>query len=230
MSDTAPCRDAPGLLPYAEIRAKVLSRFDAEASAAYTEWVRWMAEVGTGAGALRVGDTAPEFLLPDVDGRLVSSASLLERGPMILTFIRGSWCPFCSVELLAYEDRMSQIHALGGQVVAITPDTGDYPRAMKRGLGLEEVTMLSDIDYGLGLSYGLVYAVPQVGRQVLAGRGIDLPKRHGSSLWILPVPATYLVTRDGTIAHAFVEPDFTKREEPEVMIGRLRGALQSPCF
>jgi peroxiredoxin len=206
----------------AEARATIVAGFDDETRSAYDQWIAWMKEVGIGREARRSGDQLPEFLLPDAHGCLISSAELLEHGPLIIGFILGDWCPFSCAELKFYERRMREIRRLGARLVAITPDTNGYPRGLVRKVGLENVNVLSDVDYGFSLACGLLYPVPAVGRADLSRHSVNLPQRHGTSAWMLPIPATYVVDRKGAIRLDHVDPDFTHRVEPNTVVAHLR--------
>jgi peroxiredoxin len=171
--------------------------------------------------SLRAGDRMPDFALPNIQGRLVSSAELLARGPLVLSFFRGGWCPYCTLELLALQEGLPQIERLGATLVAVTPDTGTALAAAKRDnrLGYE---LLSDVDLGVGLAFGIIFRVPDAIRALYLRLGIDLGARHGNDAWLLPLPATYIVARDGIIRHAELDPDFKKRMEPAEILRILR--------
>jgi peroxiredoxin len=209
-----------------EIRNETLGAFTPEQTAAHERTVRWLKRSGVCDQALRTGAQASEFVLPDSDGRLVSSRDLLDQGPMVLSFFRGDWCTFCTTELCVLQAVQPRIRSLNASLVAITPDTGDFPRALRRNYDLDEVQILSDVDYGVSLAFGVIYSTPREVREYYRQCGVDLPERHGTPAWMLPIPATYIVDQQGIIRSAFVEPDFTLRQEPAAIVELLRGLVR----
>ena len=173
--------------------------------------------------SLKPGARMPDFDLPNVEGRFVASPALLEHGPLVVSFFRGGWCPFCTTELSALQQAAPEIAARGASLVAITPDTGAALAAAKRdnALGYE---VLSDVDFGVALQFGLVYRVPDTIRELYRRLDLDLGARHGSAhgdVWLLPIPATYIVDRSGMVRFAEVDCDFRRRMEPAAVIRAL---------
>jgi peroxiredoxin len=194
----------------------------------YESLVAQLAANGMIEASLKTGDAAPEFLLPNADGRLIGSEELLERGPVVLCFFRGGWCPYCVHELCALREAAPEIEARGASLVAITPDTGAVLAAVKRDHQLN-YQVLSDLDHGLALHFGIVFKVPETVRDLYLRRGIDLGVRHGNHHgWLLPVPATYIVDSNGIIRHADIDPDFRKRMEPSDIVHVLDGLGANP--
>jgi peroxiredoxin len=193
-----------------------------EIRTAYEALVRDLAQSGLPTGALKAGDALPPFELPNVEGRLVSAAELVARGPLVLSFFRGGWCPYCTLELRALQRALPEIERLGATLAAVTPDTGGALAAAKRDnhLGYE---VLSDVDQGVGLTFGIIFRVPDAIKALYLRLGIDLGVRHGNSTgeWLLPLPATYVVDRAGVIRHAELDPDFKHRMEPEDIVSAL---------
>ncbi len=192
----------------------------------FDAFVAALADNGLLAASLKTGDRIPDFMLPSADGELVSSADVLARGPMVLSFFRGDWCPYCSLELEALQEALSEIEALGATLVAVTPDTGPALLSAKQRHKLS-YCVLSDADNGLGLQFGVVYRMPDDIRKLYLGFGLDLGARHGNVAWFLPIPATYIVGQDGVIRHAELEVDFRRRMEPATILEVLRG-MRSP--
>lgn len=186
---------------------------------AYEALVRDLGQSGFADSARKAGEPMPEFELPNVEARLVASRELLARGPLVVSFFRGGWCPYCTLELKALQQSLPEIERHGATLVAITPDTGAAFAAAKRknALGYE---VLSDVDNGVGLACGIIFRVPEAIRQLYLRLGIDLGARHGNNTgeWLLPLPATYIVDRGGIIRHAELEPDFRRRMEPQEII------------
>ncbi len=178
---------------------------------AYEALIRNLSAVDITTQSLKAGDPMPHFLLPNVESRLVASHDLLEHGPLVVSFFRGEWCPFCTLELQALQKKLSEIEKLGANLVAITPDTGAALRAAKEKHRLP-FQVLSDIDHALGLQFGIAI------QRFYLDRGIDLPIRHGSSAWLLPMPATFVIDQKGKIRHAYVDVNFARRMEPDDII------------
>jgi peroxiredoxin len=210
-----------------QIRIELLASFSAAEMASYRHLVEWLRDNDVASHALRAGDAAPDFLLPDAYGRLHSSEQLRREGPLVVSFFRGGWCPFCTAELRALQAARREIGALGASLVVLTPETRDFPRRLKRDLGLD-LRVLSDVNYGVAVSHGVLFRVPEEAKAHYAAMGFDLGARHGSSVWMLPIPATYVIDSAGRIRSAFVEPDFTIRQEPEAILQALRAAAKCP--
>jgi peroxiredoxin len=203
-----------------------LDRIRAEASAnakiiaAYEALVAQLGQAQTASRALKVGDSMPSFMLPNVGGRLVFSDELLAKGPVVVNFFRGDWCPYCTRTLVALEAALPRIAAAGGQLVALTPDTGRYFTTTRRAHRLS-YEILSDVDGAVGMQFGVLFRVPELTREMLAGLGTDLAERHGNDGWLIPIPASYVVDRDGVIRYAFVDVDFTRRAAPDDIVAVL---------
>ena len=190
----------------------------ANALAFYDDLQDWIAASDVVERALKAGDPAPAFLAPSADGALVSSEILLRDGPLVISFFRGAWCSFCVEELHALDAALPRFRARSSQVVAISPETAEPVRRLQAGLS---VRILSDVDYGIGLLFGVIFVVPPFMRAHLEAHGVDLGGLHGSTPWMLPIPATYVVASDGRIAAAFVDADFTCRTDPRDILDAL---------
>ncbi len=196
-------------------------RKTAEIKAAYDEFLDRLDAARVAHEALKVGDPMPAFLLPSAEGRLVDSADLLAAGPLVITFFRGTWCPYCAATLDALEGGLPALAQAGGTLVAMTPETGGRALAMKREHGLH-YEVLADIDLGIGMAFGIVFRTPPLYAKLLRRNGVDLGERSGNQAWLLPVPATFLVDRTGTIARSWVNIDFTFRTEPAEVLAALQ--------
>src|SRR5271157_1501630 len=171
--------------------------------------------------ALKAGARAPEFSLPDAKGKLVRSADLLLRGPLVLTFYRGIWCPYCNMDLQAIEEAAKDIRALGASLVAASPQTSPNRRKSERENALS-FPILSDHGNALAHEFGLRYRLPDDLIQVYKGFGNDLTIGNGEGSWTLPMPARYVIGSDGVIAYAEVNADYTRRPDPSELLPVLR--------
>ena len=166
---------------------------------------------------LKVGDKAPAFTLPNVHGSSIHSTKLLKSGPLVISFYRGSWCPYCNLELVALQRSFPQLKDIGAQLVAISPERPEKAEAIvgKHGLSFE---VLSDAGNKVARQFGLVFTLDKELQPLYLRAGNDLPAYNGDESWEIPLPATYVVDRDGTIVYAFVDTDYTKRLEPSEIL------------
>ena len=171
--------------------------------------------------ALKTGDQAPDFTLPNPSGRPVSLSGLLRGGAAVVTFYRGGWCPYCNLQLRAYQRALGEITALGGKLVAISPQLpdGSLTTAETNKLTFD---VLSDVGNHVARSFGLVYALPDALRVALTANNKALPGINGDDSWELPLPATYVIAPDRKIALAEIELDYRERLEPEAIVAALR--------
>lgn len=172
---------------------------------------------GQAGRALKAGDRAPAFTLNDPDGRPVSSAGLLAQGPLIISFYRGVWCPYCNLELQALQETLPQFQALGAGVIAISPQTAANSRKSQRQNKLD-FPILSDTHNDVAAAFGLRFALPDYLIDLYKGLKNDLPTFNDDPAWTLPMPARYVIGQDGVIAYAEVNPDYTLRPEPDSML------------
>lgn len=164
-------------------------------------------------GALKVGAKLPPFALTDPNGNTVKSEDLLAKGKIILTFYRGGWCPYCNLELKALQDHYQEFEQLNALLVAISPETPDnsLTTAEKNDL---KFPVLSDIGNEYAKKLGLVFKMPTDLQDVYSGFGLDVAKHNGNKDFELPMPATFIVEKDGTVLKAFVPEDYTERLDP----------------
>jgi peroxiredoxin len=173
------------------------------------------------ASAVGVDEAAPDFALPNAAGKSIVLKELLRSGSVILTFYRGGWCPYCNIQLRAYQSVLPQISASGARLVAISPQLPDnsLDTANKNALTFD---VLSDVRNEVARSYGLVYSLPDEIRAALRSNNKALPSINGDESWELPVPATYVIARDQHVAPAYIEVDYRKRLEPEALLTCLK--------
>jgi peroxiredoxin len=171
--------------------------------------------------ALAVGDRAADFELPNAQGRRIRLADQLERGPVVLTFYRGAWCPFCNMQLRGLQQALPEIEALRASLLAISPQLPDGSRAIidKNRLTFE---VLSDLNSTVASAYGITFTLPPTDQALFLEVGNDLRKANGDSRWVLPAPATFVIATDGTIHHARVDPDYTSRITADEILSALR--------
>ena len=167
--------------------------------------------------AKRAGDRAPDFKLEDPGGAWVSSSDLLAKGPLVLTFYRGVWCPYCNMELEALQAALSEINARGASLVAISPQTPVNSRKAERQNHLA-FPILTDSHGEIAAAFGLRFALPDYLVELYKGFGNDLPTVNNDPSWTLPMPARYVIGTDGVIASAEVNPDYTRRPDPSELL------------
>ena len=167
--------------------------------------------------ALKAGDPAPVFRLKDPDGRPVSSRELLARGPLVVSFYRGVWCPYCNLELQALQDVLPDITARGASLVAISPQTAPNSRKSQRENKLG-FPILSDVRSEVANAFGIRFALPDYLVELYKGFKNDLPVFNDDPSWVLPMPARYVIGTDGIIAYAEVNPDYTQRPDPSELL------------
>ena len=180
-----------------------------------------LADSGIVNNSLKVGEKVPEFSLQNAVGKTVELKSLLAENPVVISFYRGGWCPYCNMELRGLQKYLPQITELGAKLIAISPETPDNSLSTteKNELTFE---VLSDLGNQTAKKFGLVFQVPEELRPIYQSFGIDLPAYNGDESFELPIPGTYVIATDGTIIHAFVDPDYTKRLDPEEIINVLK--------
>jgi peroxiredoxin len=171
--------------------------------------------------ALTVGDRAPQFALPNASGRLVDLAELLAAGPVVLTFYRGAWCPYCNTQLRGLQQALPEIESLGAALVAVSPQVPDGSLEL---IDEHELTfeVLSDAKSRIASNYGIVFALAAADRELFLEVGNDLATTNDDESWVLPAPATFVIAGSGTIRYVRVDPDYTNRVEPAELIDALR--------
>jgi len=170
--------------------------------------------------ALKEGQTMPDFSLADAHGKTVNLKSLLKKGSVIVAFYRGSWCPYCNAQLSEYQKHLADFKAKGASLVAITPEKPDLTVLTEEQKKLE-FPILTDANNKLATKFGLVWGVESELKKIYQEAGLDLEKNQGNDDWKLPVPATYVVGKNGKIKYAFVDVDFSRRAEPSEILKAL---------
>ena len=165
---------------------------------------------------LTEGDTAPDFTLPNADGTSTTLSTMLAKDPVVLTFYRGEWCPYCNLTLRAYQAALPHFTALGATLIAISPQLPDFSQAMSTKADLT-FPVLSDVGNKVAHDYRLVYTMSESIRPYSA----DLAKYNGDESWELPLAATFVINRDRVIRLAFVSADHRQRLDPTAIIAAL---------
>jgi peroxiredoxin len=174
-------------------------------------------ESGQAQRAKKAGDIAPEFTLLDPEGRQVSSRDLLARGPLVVSFYRGVWCPYCNLELQALQEALADITARGASLVAVSPQTAANSRKSQRDNKLS-FPILSDVKSEVANAFGIRFALPDYLVELYKGFGNNLPVTNNDPAWVLPMPARYVIGTDGIIAYSEVNPDYTHRPDPSELL------------
>lgn len=169
---------------------------------------------------LKAGTRAPDFSLPSASGKTVRLKDRLAEGPVVLTFYRGVWCPFCNLALQTYQAALDKIKAKGASLVAISPQTPDHSLSMQEKHALT-FDVLSDKGSKVATQYGLTFQAPQAHQKILNLFDMPLSKVNGDDTGLLPVPATYVIRRDGMIAWAHIDPNYRNRGEVAEMLAVL---------
>jgi peroxiredoxin len=174
-----------------------------------------------GKEAPKPGDVMPPFLLPDETGHLVSLKDLLAQGPAVVTFHRGHWCPYCRISMNTLAMAQPRIEASGARMVAIVPDRERFATELREDSKVN-FPILSDMDNGYAMSLNLAIWVGAEMKEFMTKIGRALPQYQGNDSWILPIPATFVVGKDGRVKARFVDPDYRKRMAVEDLISALR--------
>lgn len=182
-----------------------------------------LAASGLTSKALQAGGIAPSFELMDTIGGSVDLYERLAHGPVVLSFYRGGWCPYCNLELKSLQAALPRIEGLGATLIAVSPQLPDesLSTAQKNALSF---SVLSDLDSVVAKAFGVAFDLSEELRPIYEKFGHGLPKVNGSG-WVLPVPATYVIDTDGTIVLAFVDTDYRTRLEPDAIVSALEGLL-----
>ena len=204
---------APLAAQLAEYKAGFATRSAPERIATMEAATAALRASGIERSALERGARVPSVSLPDALGHPVSLAALWSKGPLVVVFYRGGWCPYCNLELREWQRLLPTVAARGGTLVAISPQTPDnsLSTAEKNELAFP---VLSDSKLDAARGFGVLFDMPAELVALYQGAGHDLPVRNGNGQWALPVPATYVIGMDGLIRYADVDADYRNRAEP----------------
>jgi peroxiredoxin len=218
--DTRPLREI-----FAERKGLIAKYVPAETQQIHAQAVVELKEKRLAANVLPVRAQAPHFELQNQDGKVVRSSDLLTNGPLVICFIRGRWCPFCVGQMEAMNLILPQIEQAGATLVAISPQTVKQSFFMHDQHKLR-FPLLFDAGNKVARQFGLTYRVPAQQEAVYRRAFVNLPFTNGDDSWELPIPATYIVDRDGTILYASANEDYTERAEPSEIVNTLNSTLR----
>ncbi|MGB3491330.1 MAG: peroxiredoxin-like family protein [Elainellaceae cyanobacterium] len=204
----------------ADTKAASSDRIPPDARAVMNQATEELRQSGLVEQSLKVGDRLPEVELPNATGETIRLYDLLKQGPLVISFYRGQWCPYCNLELKALQAVVAQVEAEGASLVAISPQTPDQSLSTQEKNELE-FEVLSDVGNRVARQFGLVFALPDDLRPIYESFGIDLPAHNGDRTFELPVPATYVVATDGSVTYAFADADYTRRADPSEVLNAL---------
>lgn len=204
----------------AEFRAGWLKRVPPERQAVMERHIAQL-RAGLARTALSLGDRAPPFSLDNANGETVDVGKLWKYGPVVLSFYRGGWCPYCNLELRALQRELAQFEALGARLVAVSPEKPDdtVSTAEKNALTF---LVLSDVGQRVGRTFGLVYHFSDELKAAYQEFGLDIPGKNDTQEWALPISATYVIDRGGTIVFANTDADYRDRADPQDILAALR--------
>jgi len=208
---------------FAERKELIAKYVPAETQAIHARGVAELKQRHFAANIRPVGAKIAEFQLQDHDGKRVSSSDLLAKGRLVLCFIRGRWCPFCVGQMEAMNLILPEIEHAGATPVAISPQTVKQSFFMRDQHKLR-FPLLSDAGNNVARQFGLTYRIPDEQRAIYQRAFVNLPFVNGDESWELPIPATYIIDRDGTVIYASANEDYTERPEPRDIVGVLRSS------
>jgi peroxiredoxin len=224
LEESGAAPDARSLREQFADRKELIAKYvPADTQAIHARVIADLKVSGIESGVLQRGSKAPDFELPDHNGKLVSSAGLLNQGKLVICFFRGRWCPFCVGQLEAMQQVLPGIQGVGARLVAVSPQTVQQNFFMADQHRLE-FPLLSDTGNKVARQFGLIYRVREE-QQVLYRRTfVNLPFVNGDENWELPIPATYIVDQDGRVLFASANADYTERPEPADVVHFLQSA------
>ena len=201
-------------------RTEFLTKVPPEALATMEQAAEALAKDFNSRKLLTTGDIAPNFTLPNATGKSINLQERLTKSAVILTFYRGGWCPYCNLELRAYQELLPEIKKLGASLIAISPQTPDASLSTAEKNDLE-FDVLSDVGSVVAQTYGITFSLPEELQILYRQWGIVLPESNGTDDWTLPIPATFVINRDGRIVLAHLNVDYTQRLEPSDAISAI---------
>ena len=203
------------------MRAGLVSQVGEETLSVYDRDAEAIGASDLFAGAPRAGDRAPTFRLPDARGGQLALDDLLTDGPVVLVFYRGAWCPYCNLQLAAFQSALGDIRAAGAALVAVSPQTPDQSLTFAEQKALE-FPVLSDVGNAVAREYGLVFTQSDAVTATSRKLGIELADFNGDDSNALPAASTFVIDTDGVIRFASISGDYRWRVGPEEVLAALR--------
>jgi len=224
LDEAAPVEDTRSLHEQFAERKELIGKYvPPETQAIHARVIAELREQGIASAALSRGSKALHFELNDHNGKPVATAELLSRGRLVICFFRGRWCPFCVGQLEAMNQILPRVQQAQASLIAISPQTVQQSFFMADQHKLR-FPLLSDRGNRVARQFGLVYRVPDYQQALYRRVFINLPFANGDQSWELPIPATYILERDGSVLYASVNADYTERAEPSEILQRLISA------
>jgi peroxiredoxin len=217
-SDLRPLRDI-----FAERKELIAKYVPAETQAIQARAVAELQRQHRAENILPVGAKVPEFQLQDHEGKSISRSDLLALGRLVLCFIRGRWCPFCVAQMEAMNLILPDIERAGATLAAVSPQTVQQSFFMRDQHKLR-FPLLSDAGNNLARQFALAYRVPDEQQAVYQRAFVNLAFVNGDKSWELPIPATYIIDREGNVLYASANEDYAKRPEPEDIVNCLQAS------
>lgn len=188
---------------------------------AVDKFVGRLQEAEAGETAPKIGDALPDFLMPDQHGRLVSLADQLSKGPVVVSFLRGHWCPYCQATAVALGEIADAAAAKGASIVAISPESRKYSQRLSAD-SKDRFPILTDIDNGYAMALNLTIWVDDDMARLIASAGWDVPSYQTAKSWLLPIPATFVLDKNGFVVARYVNADYRTRMEIDDILGALK--------
>ncbi len=210
----------------AELKSDISNRIPADIFARFEKSIEDLDAAAVASKAPKVGDELGNFTLANQSGESRTLAELRKSGPVVLIFYRGGWCPYCNLELRAFQQVLPELKAAGAQLVAITPESPDASLSTREKNELH-FEVLTDVGAGYAKELGIAFSLPEDLRDIYKELGGDLEKFNGAGQFDLPIPATFVVDVDGRVAFAHVDVDYTTRANPEDVLNAVRSAAVS---
>jgi len=204
-----------------ELKTNIKSQIPEDVLQKFDESIQVLDESGIANQAPQVGNEINNFILSNQLGKQRSLVELRKSGPVVMVFYRGGWCPYCNLELRAYQQILPQLKEAGVQLVAITPELPDSSLSTIEKNELE-FEVLSDVGADYAKEIGLAFTLPEELREIYANLGGDLQKFNGAGNFNLPIPATLVIDTTGKIAFAHVDVNYTTRANPEDVLSVVR--------
>jgi peroxiredoxin len=205
--------------------ADEVRRVSPEFAATVDRMVARLAANNVGESAPKPGESMPDFVLPDESGRLVRLTDLLDSGPVVLSFNRGHWCPYCRLNVVGLAEIAPQVESLGAQIVAISPEKARYGKELK-SYARAPFPVLADINNAYALELNLLFWVGDEKREAMQAGGYDIAPYQGNEAWMLPIPATFIVDRDGVVRARYIDPDYRRRMDLDELLTALRSFIE----